>query len=72
MPAQGYLCQDRSAEAGGRWGGNEEGPGAAGARLGPSAHGEECSFLCPARPARATPCTQAWLSAKPGARERVL
>lgn len=47
-------------------GGSGAGPGAAGTRLGPSAHGEECSFLCLARPARAAQRTQAWLNAKPG------
>lgn len=48
-------CQDRTAEEeGGAW----AGPGAAGARLGPSAHGKECSFL--RRPAQRVPPATPW------------
>lgn len=64
-----YLHQHRATPARiapRKWRG-AAGPGAAGTRLGPSAHGEECSFLCLARPARAAQRTQAWLNAKPEA-----
>lgn len=48
-------CQDCTAEEeGGAW----AGPGAAGARLGPSAHGKECSFL--RRPAQRVPPATPW------------
>lgn len=51
-------------------GGQRGGAGSCRRRLGRSAHGtrEECSFLCPAHPARAAWHTQAWLSAWPGPR----
>lgn len=65
-----HLCQHRATPARiapRKGAGSGAGPGAAGTRLGPSAHGEECSCLRLARPARAAPRTQAWLSAKPGA-----
>lgn len=63
VPAPGRPCRDRQARrATGRGRSCRR-------RLGPSAHGtrEECSFLCPAHPARAAWHTQAWLSARPGA-----
>lgn len=46
-----WLCQPGSSTPARitlrkKGGPDGEGPGAAGARLGPSAHGEECSFLC--------------------------
>lgn len=48
-------CQDCTAE---EEGGAGAGPGAAGARLGPSAHGKECSFL--RRPAQRVPTAAPW------------
>lgn len=70
-PHQGSTCASTGpplpGSLRGSGGGSEAGPGAAGTRLGPSAHGEECSFLCLARPARAAQRTQAWLNAKPEA-----
>lgn len=49
-PLPGLLC--------GKGGGAGAGPGAAGARLGPSAHGKECSFL--RRPAQRVPPAAPW------------
>lgn len=70
-----HLCRHRATPARiapRKRGADREGPGAAGARLGWSAHGEECSLLWLARPARAAQSTQAGLSAKLGAQWRVL